>query len=110
MDLSFRTDYNIFFILLLLVISAAVSFFYYKHTKLEATPKKIFTFLRFLSVFFILLLLLSPALSYIKNITAAPVNVFLIDNSLSMTIDNRQDMIKKIIEEKTALKFMVSPA
>ena len=102
MDLSFRTDYNIFFILLLLVISAAVSFFYYKHTKLEATPKKIFTFLRFLSVFFILLLLLSPALSYIKNITADPVNVFLIDNSLSMTIDNRQDMIKKIIEEKTA--------
>lgn len=102
MDFSFRTEYNIFFILLLLIISAAVSFFYYKHTKLEAIPKKIFTFLRFLSVFFILLLLLSPALSYIKNITAAPVNVFLIDNSLSMTIDNRQEMIKKIIEEKTA--------
>lgn len=102
MDFSFRTDYNIFFILLLLVLSAAVSFFYYRHTKLEAIPKKIFTFLRFLSVFFILLLLLSPALSYIKNITAAPINVFLIDNSQSMAIDNRQDMIKKIIEEKKA--------
>ncbi|MBS1551058.1 MAG: VWA domain-containing protein [Bacteroidetes bacterium] len=100
MDFTFRTDYNIFFILLIFVSASAVSYFYYRHTKLEPVPKKIFTFLRFLSVFFILLLLLSPVLSYIKNFTSLPVNVFLIDNSLSMTIDNRKDTLKKIIEEK----------
>lgn len=100
MDFSFRTDYNFFFILLLFAVSVSVSYIYYNHSKLEPIPKKVFTLLRFLSVFFILLLLLSPVLSYVKNTTEIPLNVIIIDNSKSMTINDRQEILRKMLNEK----------
>ncbi|MEO6696123.1 MAG: hypothetical protein ABIY50_11920 [Ignavibacteria bacterium] len=100
MDYSFKTDLNFIFIIAAIIISAAVSYFYYKGSKLENPQKRIFTVLRFLSVFFILLLLMSPVISYFKNLSEKPVNVFLIDNSESLLIENRNENVMEGLKEK----------
>ena len=105
MDYTFKTDYNFIFIPVIILISIIISYFYYRNSKLEKLQRSLFTFLRFLSVFFILLLLLSPVLIFIKNMIKEPVNVILIDNSLSLTIENRQDELKQILKNKTGNNF-----
>jgi len=102
MDYSFKTDLNFIFIIVALLLSAVVAYFYYKGSKLEPSQRKLFTSLRFLSVFFILLLLMSPVISYFKNLTKDPVNVFLIDNSESLLIEKRNEKVKEIFKEKIA--------
>lgn len=101
MDYSFKTDLNFIFIILAILLSAVVAYFYYKGSKLEGPQKKLFTALRFFSVFFILLLLMSPVISFFKNLNKSPVNVFLIDNSESLLIDNRDGQIREILRDKS---------
>ncbi|MEO8209196.1 MAG: hypothetical protein ABI840_01435 [bacterium] len=100
MDFSLKTDYSFVFILAALILSFLISYFYYKKSKLEGIQKKIFTALRFLSTLFILLLLFSPVISFVKNLTQQPVNVFLIDNSESLVLENRSGKIKEILKDK----------
>lgn len=100
MDFSFKTDYSIVFILAALILSFVISYFYYKKSKLDGIQKKLFTALRFLSTFFIILLLLSPVISFVKSSTREPVNVFLVDNSESLLLENRQEKLKEVISEK----------
>jgi len=100
LDFTFKTDYGFVFIIIPLILAGVISYFYYKKTRLENFQKKLFTFLRFLSLFFLFLLLLSPVVSFIKKITEDPVNVFLIDNSESLLLENRDAKIKEIIAEK----------
>lgn len=100
MDYSFRTDYSFIFVLVGLILSFVISYYYYRNSKLDSPQKKFFTVLRFLSVFFILLLLLSPVISFIKNLSEDPVNVFFIDLSQSILIDKRNEEIKEIVESK----------
>ncbi|MEP7146178.1 MAG: CARDB domain-containing protein, partial [bacterium] len=95
MNFSFKTDYSFIFIPAILIIAFVISYFYYKHTKLDGIQKKLFTALRFLSLFFIFLLLSSPVISFLNSLVQDPVNVFLIDNSLSLTIENRIEQLKK---------------
>jgi len=100
MDYSFKTEQNFIFIIAALILSAVVAYFYYKGSKLEGPQKKLFTSLRFLSVFFILLLLMSPVISYFKTLTKDPVNIFLLDNSESLLIEKRNEKQKEIFTEK----------
>lgn len=100
MDFSFKTDYSLIFIPLIFAVSAAVAYLYYRNSDQDSLKKKLFTILRFLSVFFILLLFLSPVISYVKNIMRKPVNVFLIDNSQSMTIDSLNKELSEVLEDK----------
>src|SRR6187402_2051482 len=100
MDFSFKTDYSFIFIPAILIIAFVISYFYYKKTKLEGLQKKLFTVLRFLSLFFILLLLSSPVISYLNSKVQDPVNVFLIDNSQSLVIENRNEKLKEILNDR----------
>ncbi len=99
-SLKLKTDYSIVLILAALIFSFLISYFYYRKSKLEGAPKKLFILLRFFSVFFILLLLFSPVISLVKNLINEPVNVFLIDNSESLTLENRQETLKEILKDK----------
>ena len=99
MDFSFKSDYNFLFIPLMIAASSLAAYLYYKHSRLDSLKKTFLSSLRFLSVFFILLNLLSPVLSFIKNNIITPVNVFLVDNSLSITIDSRQEKLNKILSK-----------
>jgi hypothetical protein len=105
MDYTFKTDYNFIFIPVIILISFLISYFYYKNSKSEPLQKALFTSLRFLSVFSILLLFLSPVFSFIKDVFKEPVNVVLLDNSLSLTIENRQEELKQIVTEKIGNSF-----
>lgn len=100
MDFSFKAEYSLFFIPLTAIISAAVALLYYKKSLQDPLKKKLFTLLRFLSVFFILLLFLTPVISYFKNTLQKPVNVYLIDNSQSLTLENRAENLSGILDEK----------
>lgn len=100
MDFSFKTDYNFVFILAAIILSFVIAYFFYKKSKLSSLQKKIFTVLRFLSAFFIILLLFSPVISFVKNSVREPVNVFMIDNSESLLLENRRDKLKDLINEK----------
>lgn len=105
MDYTFKTDYNFIFIPVIVLISFLISYFYYKNSKSEPLQKALFTSLRFLSVFSILLLFLSPVFSFIKDVLKDPVNVVFIDNSLSLTIENRQEELKQAVTEKIENSF-----
>lgn len=102
MDLSFKTNYSILFIPVVAVIAAGISYLYYKRTRLEGGPKKLFIALRFLSMFFILMLLLSPVISFLNSSSQKPLNVFLIDNSQSLLIDNRASQVREAVKDKIA--------
>ncbi|MBV6478751.1 MAG: hypothetical protein HGGPFJEG_01508 [Ignavibacteria bacterium] len=100
MDFTFKTDYNFFFILAVLAAAIIIAYLYYRKSKLETSRKRIFLILRTVSVFLLLLLFLSPVISFFGNVSRTPVNVFLIDNSESLTIENRFEKLKELIDEK----------
>lgn len=100
MDFTFKTDYNFFFIIAALAAAILISYFYYRKSNLDKSRKRLFYLLRTLSVFFLLLVFLSPVISFIGNLSRTPVNVFLIDNSESLLLENRFEKLKKILEEK----------
>ena len=101
MDITFKADYNFFVLILITAVSVFISYFYYKKSKLEPGKKKFFTVLRAFSLFFLLLLILSPVISLISGIQRDPVNVILIDNSQSLLLENRSVKLKEILKEKS---------
>ncbi len=98
MSYTFKTDYGFVFLAAALIISALVSYLYYRNSVLPNSQKKIFTALRFLSTFFIILLFSSPVISFIQSIIKTPQNVFLIDNSQSLLLEKRDEKLKEILE------------
>lgn len=100
MSISFKTDYDLLFIVIIFILSSLISYLYYRKSRLEGTSKKLFTLLRFLSTFFVLLLFASPAVSILKSITEKPVNIFLIDNSESLLLEDRSEKIVDAVKEK----------
>ena len=100
MDVTLKTDYGFLFIIISIIISAAVSWIYYRRSDLEGMKKKLLAALRFLSVFFILQLFSSPVISLFKNIFRDPVSVFLIDNSQSLLLENRNIRLSEVLKNK----------
>jgi hypothetical protein len=100
MEQLFKTEYNIIFIVIALAISAAISFYYYRQSGLPSGKKKILIAVRTLTIFFILLLLSAPVISYIVSVERNPVNVLLIDNSQSLTLERRDSILKETVKEK----------
>ena len=100
MDVTLKTDYGFLFIIISIIISAAVSWIYYRRSDLEGMKKKLLAALRFLSVFFILQLFSSPVISLFKNIFREPVSVFLIDNSQSLLLENRNIRLSEVLKNK----------
>ena len=98
MDLTLKTNFGIILTAAIFIAAFLLAYFYYKKTKAEGLNRKIFTAIRFLSVLFILLLFSSPVISFFKKTFQDPVNVFLIDNSESLLIENRSETLKNTIE------------
>lgn len=100
MDYTLKTDYGFLFIVIVIILSFLVSYYYYKNSKVEGIQKKFFTVLRFFSSLFIILLISSPVISFIKTISQDSVNIFLIDNSQSLLIDKRDEKLKEVLNDK----------
>lgn len=100
MNFTFKTEYIFFFVPAAILISLFISYLYYRKSRLEGIQKKIFFLLRATSVFLILLLLSSPVISFVKKFTEEPVNVFLIDNSQSLLINNRAEKLNEFLTGK----------
>ncbi len=100
MDFNFKTDFNLLSSIALVVIAFVISYYYYKKSNLDGIKKKLFTVLRFLTLFFIFLLLSSPVISFFTGKFQKPVNVFLVDNSQSLLLDKRDSVLKDVLKNK----------
>lgn len=84
MDLTLKTDYGILLAAIAVVISAALSFFYYKGGQAQGkTLRGVLTSLRFLTILSVLLLFMSPVLTYLGSTSGKPIDIILIDRSES---------------------------
>lgn len=101
MDIYLKSG-NILYLILLALISGSAAYFYYRNSKLDSPKKYIFPAIRFLSVFFILLLFLTPVLSFISKDNSEFKNIFLIDASRSLELENRRNEEIKILKDKTS--------
>lgn len=99
MDINLKTSFGLLLTAAIFIAAFVLAYIYYKNTKAEGFNRKVFTILRFLSLFFILLLFSSPVISLLKNSFQDPVNVYLIDNSKSILIENRSEILKKAAED-----------
>lgn len=100
MDITLKSDFSLLYFILSVILAIAVSWFYYRRSTLEGINKKLFAVLRFLSLIFIFLLFSSPVISFIKNTFTDPVNVYLIDNSQSLLLDKRNELLSSVLDEK----------
>jgi hypothetical protein len=87
--MNFNPEYYIVYIAISLIIAVVISFLYYRKTSLSFPHIILLAGLRTLAVFCIFILLLISFIPVSKNTEEKPLNIFLIDNSLSMTLDNR---------------------
>lgn len=99
LSLSFNSIYFILGIILL----AAYSFYVYRFTLPPVSyPKKYFlTFLRTFSLVLLFFIFFEPVLTLTKKLIITPINVFYVDNSRSIKIDdktNRSSKMKALIE------------
>ena len=103
MDFLLKAEHSTVYIIIVTIISALLSYFFYRNSSIKNPLKLILQFIRFLTIWLIFILLLSPVLSFISEITQKPINIFLIDNSLSLNIENRDslttDLLNNIIPD-----------
>jgi len=92
--MNFKQEYYLIYIVISVSAAVILSFLFYRKTILNNLSKFILISLRALALFGILLLLFITYVSITKIITEKPVNIFLFDNSLSMTLENRFEEIK----------------
>lgn len=98
MDFFIKTEYNIIFFAIIIIVSVLIALYYYRKTALKGGIKIFLTVIRGLTIFFILLLLSSPVISFISILSIEPVNIFLIDNSKSLQLENRYRQSDSIYE------------
>lgn len=103
MDIYLKSG-NIILLIFIALLSGGVAYFYYRKSTLESPKKYIFPALRFFSLFFILLLFLTPVLSFITADSDEPKNVFLIDASRSLEIENRKNDEISLVKDKLLSK------
>jgi len=100
-DLSY--SFNSIFFLIALIILAAYSFYVYRFTlpPVSISKRYLLTSLRTIVLILLLFIFFEPELTFTKKNILTPTNLFFIDNSKSITIDdgtNRNDIIKQLIE------------
>lgn len=97
--MSFYSEYSILYIALSLLVAFILSILYYRKTNLSRGKRNILITLRTFSIFSFLVLLFVSFVFLSKNITNKPANIFLIDKSLSMNLENRREELNKAIEK-----------
>ncbi|MCU0371996.1 MAG: hypothetical protein MUE56_01975 [Ignavibacteria bacterium] len=88
-----RTVFYIY-LLLSLAVSVYVSIVLYRSYSRKGFVKAVLTTLRSISLFFILLLITNPFFSLTKPDIVTPKNLILIDNSESISADNKREQIR----------------
>lgn len=96
---SIRTDAGFFAFLLSILAALFLTYFYYRKQLLPGKTRLFLSSLRFLTLFSLFLLLSTPILSYISSRTLKPVNILLVDNSLSMELSKRDSIAKAQVEK-----------
>jgi len=108
--LSFSTEKPLWFILFCLLAAATYCYLLYKNEKTFSAQSKFVSYalysLRFVSVFIIAFLLLSPLIKNISRKIEKPIIVVAQDNSQSILINRESDYYKK--EYKEQLKNFIS--
>ncbi len=97
MDFSIRSEYGIIYAIAAVVVAAIVAYYYYRRSAATGKLKWVLSALRFLSLFFILLLFMSPVLSFLGKSEKKPLNIILIDDSRSMSTANEDRKREQII-------------
>lgn len=103
MDIYLKSG-NIIFLILTAIIAGGAAYLYYRKSNLESPKKYIFPIIRFFSTFFILLLFLTPVLSFITSDSNESKNIFLIDVSRSLEIENRKNDEGNFVKDKLPAK------
>ncbi|MBK6504892.1 MAG: hypothetical protein IPG02_04300 [Ignavibacteria bacterium] len=96
MDFSIKSEYGIVFVIAAVIIAAIASYFYYRRSTAPGNLKWLLSSLRFLSILFILLLFMSPVLSFLDKTENNPLNIILIDYSKSITVGDKEEIQKQI--------------
>ncbi len=88
------------------IIAGGAAYLYYRKSNLESPKKYIFPAIRFFSIFFILLLFFTPVLSFVTSDLNESRNIFLIDASRSLEIENRKNDELNYIKNKIPEKIL----
>lgn len=112
--MNFKQEYYLLYIAVSVSVAVILSFLFYRKTVLNSFSKLSLAGLRALSVLAILLLLFISFITLSKKITDKPVNIFLFDNSPSMTLENRigelnksEDIINALSNNYSVNKYYV---
>ncbi|SFU72215.1 hypothetical protein SAMN05216480_11639 [Pustulibacterium marinum] len=90
---------TIIYLILALVAAAAIAFFYYKKQSQSNSLRWIFTVLRFLVLFLVLILLINPKIKHTSYTVEKPKLAVLLDNSSSLvTLEDSIKMKSQILE------------
>lgn len=101
MDFTLKTGISIVFIILFIPVSVFLAWFFYRKVSAELNKfySRFLPALRAISIFLILFLFTSPIISSINLISGKPKNIILIDNSESLTIENRFTQSLETLEQ-----------
>ncbi|QRM90194.1 VWA domain-containing protein [Lacinutrix sp. WUR7] len=92
------TTQTIFYIILAGIIALSLALFQYSLKKKNRTSKSVlFAFLRFISIFSLLLLLINPKFEKISYYTEKPNLVVAVDNSSSVTHLNQKENVLQLV-------------
>jgi len=90
---------NILYIVIAVIVSATIAIFqYYKHLKNKEKVSYLLTFLRFIALFTLLLLLINPTIEQNVVTVEKPSLVVAIDNSSSIKTTNQTNLILNLIK------------
>lgn len=100
---SLSTDVGFLAFVLSILAALAFTYFYYRKQLLSRKTRFFLSLLRFLTLFFLFFLLSTPILTYVSSRTLRPVNILLVDNSLSMKLGGRDSIARAQTEKLTKL-------
>ena len=97
MDFSIRSEYGIFYTIAAALVAAIVAYYYYRKSAAEGKLKWVLSVLRFFTLLFILLLFMSPVLSFLGKSEKKPMNIILVDESRSMNTADEIEIREQVI-------------
>lgn len=98
MDFYIKTEYSILFILPVILLSVFISYFYYKNINIRKSKRIFLGILRAITISALLFLFLYPVIYYFSSREEKQLGITLIDNSLSLNIENRKEKSLKSLE------------
>ena len=98
--ISFDTSYSGLFVVLSLIFSVALSYWFYRRDKklidMKNAVRNLLMVFRFVSIFIILLLILSPIINSVSTYIEKPIIIIANDNSESIKINSDSTLLLKL--------------